>query len=198
MTIDLWREASTAGVLVALLAGAALADPWRQGEPRGLGATRQPTLPARERHEPGAAFGSPVGSFRPGIAESTLPRSAGAPRSPGVTRAVESRGEPIVLRLGFQRMVQVQFGADIQQVITAFRGLQSHPGCVEESRPSRREKHDRHRVLICDRDSQWTDGFRRIVQGAGVRIVLTPSRRRMPTATRSASCARSERSVSTA
>jgi transposase InsO family protein len=32
----------------------------------------------------------------------------------------------------------------------------------------------RHRVLICDRDSKWTTGFRRIVQGAGVRIVLTP------------------------
>ena len=31
-----------------------------------------------------------------------------------------------------------------------------------------------HRILICDRDSKWTDGFRRIVQGAGVRIVLTP------------------------
>ena len=31
-----------------------------------------------------------------------------------------------------------------------------------------------HRVLICDRDRKWTDGFRRIVQGAGVRIVLTP------------------------
>jgi len=31
-----------------------------------------------------------------------------------------------------------------------------------------------HQVLICDRDSKWTDGFRRIVQGAGVRIVLTP------------------------
>jgi transposase InsO family protein len=32
----------------------------------------------------------------------------------------------------------------------------------------------RHRILICDRDSKWTDEFRRIVQGAGVRIVLTP------------------------
>ena len=32
----------------------------------------------------------------------------------------------------------------------------------------------RHQVLICDRDSKWTDGFRRIVQSAGVRIVLTP------------------------
>ena len=31
-----------------------------------------------------------------------------------------------------------------------------------------------HQILICDRDSKWTDGFRRIVQGAGVRIVLTP------------------------
>jgi transposase InsO family protein len=31
-----------------------------------------------------------------------------------------------------------------------------------------------HRVLICDRDRKWTDGFRRIAQGAGVRIVLTP------------------------
>jgi transposase InsO family protein len=31
-----------------------------------------------------------------------------------------------------------------------------------------------HRVLICDRDSKWTDGFRRIVEGAGVRIVRTP------------------------
>ena len=26
----------------------------------------------------------------------------------------------------------------------------------------------------CDRDGKWTDGFRRILQGAGVRIVLTP------------------------
>ena len=33
-----------------------------------------------------------------------------------------------------------------------------------------------HRVLICDRDSKWTDDFRRIVRGAGVRIVLAPVR----------------------
>ena len=31
-----------------------------------------------------------------------------------------------------------------------------------------------HRVLICDRDGKWTEGFRRIVEGAGVRIVPTP------------------------
>ena len=31
-----------------------------------------------------------------------------------------------------------------------------------------------HRILICDRDGKWTDGFRRILQGAGGRIVRTP------------------------
>jgi hypothetical protein len=29
-----------------------------------------------------------------------------------------------------------------------------------------------HRVLICDRDGKWTEGVPRIIQGAGVRIVL--------------------------
>jgi putative transposase len=32
------------------------------------------------------------------------------------------------------------------------------------------------RVLICDSDSKWTDEFRRIVQGAGMRIVVMPVR----------------------
>jgi putative transposase len=31
-----------------------------------------------------------------------------------------------------------------------------------------------HRILICHRDGKWTESFRRIVDGAGVRIVLTP------------------------
>src|SRR5918996_5824812 len=31
-----------------------------------------------------------------------------------------------------------------------------------------------HRVLICDRDGKWTEGFRRLLEAAGVRIVLTP------------------------
>jgi transposase InsO family protein len=31
-----------------------------------------------------------------------------------------------------------------------------------------------HRVLICDRDSKWTEEFRRIVEGVGLRVVLTP------------------------
>ena len=31
-----------------------------------------------------------------------------------------------------------------------------------------------HRVLICDRDGKWTEGFRGIVESSGVRVVLTP------------------------
>jgi putative transposase len=31
-----------------------------------------------------------------------------------------------------------------------------------------------HRILICDRDRKWTEGFRLIMEGAGVRVVQTP------------------------
>jgi transposase InsO family protein len=31
-----------------------------------------------------------------------------------------------------------------------------------------------HRVLIYDRDGKWTEEFRGIVEGSGVRVVLTP------------------------
>jgi putative transposase len=31
-----------------------------------------------------------------------------------------------------------------------------------------------HRVLICDRDGKWTDAFRGLLAGVGVRIALTP------------------------
>ena len=31
-----------------------------------------------------------------------------------------------------------------------------------------------HRILICDRDGKWTNEFRRIVEGSGIRVVLTP------------------------
>jgi putative transposase len=31
-----------------------------------------------------------------------------------------------------------------------------------------------HRILICDRDGKWTDGFRALLEAAGVRIVRTP------------------------
>jgi putative transposase len=33
---------------------------------------------------------------------------------------------------------------------------------------------DGYRALICDRDTKWTEGFRRVIEGAGVRIVQTP------------------------
>ena len=31
-----------------------------------------------------------------------------------------------------------------------------------------------YRALICDRDTKWMYGFRRVLEGAGVRIVQTP------------------------
>jgi transposase InsO family protein len=31
-----------------------------------------------------------------------------------------------------------------------------------------------YRALICDRDTKWMDGFRHVLQGAGVRVVQTP------------------------
>src|SRR5262244_289514 len=31
-----------------------------------------------------------------------------------------------------------------------------------------------YRALICDRDTKWTEGFRRLIEGAGVCIVQTP------------------------
>jgi transposase InsO family protein len=31
-----------------------------------------------------------------------------------------------------------------------------------------------YRALICDRDTKWTEGFRRLIEGTGVRIVQTP------------------------
>jgi transposase InsO family protein len=31
-----------------------------------------------------------------------------------------------------------------------------------------------HRALICDRDGKWTEGFRGLLEGAGVRMILTP------------------------
>ena len=120
MSPDRRRTAIGAGVLVVMLAGPALADPWREralGGPAGSG--QGPVSPARDRGESGAASGRSPEPFRGGL-DPTLLRTPGGPRSPGVTRAVEARGDPIVLRLGFQRMAQVQFGTDIQQVITAF------------------------------------------------------------------------------
>jgi transposase InsO family protein len=33
-----------------------------------------------------------------------------------------------------------------------------------------------HRVLICDRDGKWTEAFRGVLEGVGVRVVLAPFR----------------------
>jgi hypothetical protein len=33
---------------------------------------------------------------------------------------------------------------------------------------------DHHQTDHCDRDNKWTDGFRRLIEGAGVRVVQTP------------------------
>jgi hypothetical protein len=119
MKADLRREAIGASLLVVVLVGVGSADPWRQGEARGLAAPQIPTPPTGERNEPGHAFGSSAGALRPSMAETTVPGTTGVLRSRGLTRAVEARGEPIVVRLGFQRMTQVQFAGDIHQVITA-------------------------------------------------------------------------------
>jgi hypothetical protein len=64
----------------------------------------------------------PPGRAERGEPQLTVSPSEMAPprRDPGATRAVEARGEPIVIRLGLQRMTQVQFSTDIQQVVTAF------------------------------------------------------------------------------
>jgi putative transposase len=31
-----------------------------------------------------------------------------------------------------------------------------------------------HRVLICDRDRKWTQGFRRLIEDTGIRVVQAP------------------------
>jgi hypothetical protein len=33
-----------------------------------------------------------------------------------------------------------------------------------------------HRVLICDRDSKWSDGFHQMFEEVGIRVVQTPYR----------------------
>jgi putative transposase len=55
-----------------------------------------------------------------------------------------------------------------------------------------------HRVLICDRDGKWTEGFRALLEGAGVRIVLTPVQAPNANAYASDSCAQFARSAWTA
>jgi putative transposase len=52
-----------------------------------------------------------------------------------------------------------------------------------------------HRVLICDRDSKWTGEFRGLLEGAGVRVILTPFQRQNANAHAERFCGRFARSV---
>jgi TraK protein len=61
-----------------------------------------------------------AGGLRPGPAPAGASTELGRAHGQlGVTRAVEARGEPILVRLALQRMTQISFGGDIQQVVTA-------------------------------------------------------------------------------
>ncbi len=59
-------------------------------------------------------------------------------------------------------------------------GLDTHSGCrVHGAGGAGPDRSARwvlagHRILICDRDRKWTEGFRRIIHDAGVQIVRTP------------------------
>jgi hypothetical protein len=91
-------EAIGAALPVIILATTAFADPWRQGEPRALQAPRQlQSSPAGELNQPGIGFSGSAGALHPSVLQE--PGVTGMPRSRGTTRAVEARGEPIVVRL---------------------------------------------------------------------------------------------------
>jgi hypothetical protein len=108
----------------ALLATGAVADPWMRRLP---GSDRDQAMEAggpraRGKAEPASQLGQGQGSAPPSVP--AFPPLTGttflARRDLGATRAIEARGEPIVIRLGHRRMTQVHFPADIQQVVTAF------------------------------------------------------------------------------
>jgi hypothetical protein len=112
-------------LLAALLASGAAGDPWTSRGPASSGSsvTERGAVPPRgsapaewlDQGDRGAPTPSPTSppAARPGAASTHR-------RDLGVTRAVEVRGEPIVIRLGYRRMTQVHFPSDIQQVVTAF------------------------------------------------------------------------------
>jgi hypothetical protein len=109
----------------ALLASGAAADPWML---RGPAAGRGPAMEAgglrpRGGEGPAAPLGqgeaNASGPVRPTAPSLTDPAFL-ARRDLGVTRAVEARGGPILIRLAPRRMTQVHFPSDIQQVVTAF------------------------------------------------------------------------------
>jgi TraK protein len=108
----------------ALLASGAAADPWMR---RGPAVDPSPAMKAGEFRPRG---GSPAAPLGPGEASGAGSGRPAAPlltdpalltrRDLGVTRAVEARGGPILIRLAPRRMTQVHFPSDIQQVVTAF------------------------------------------------------------------------------
>jgi TraK protein len=109
----------------ALLASVVAADPWMR---RGPAVGRGPAMEAgglrpRGGSGPAAQLGqgeaNASGPVRPTAPSLTDPAFL-ARRDLGVTRAVEARGGPILIRLGPRRMTQVHFSSDIQQVVTAF------------------------------------------------------------------------------
>jgi hypothetical protein len=108
----------------ALLATGAVADPWMRRSPGNGRGQSMETSGRRPRGgaEPAAQLGHGQESAPPSVP--TFPPLTGTTflvrRDLGATRAVEARGEPIVIRLGHRRMTQVHFASDIQQVVTAF------------------------------------------------------------------------------
>jgi hypothetical protein len=115
----------TATALVsAILAPGAVADPWMRRSP---GSDRGQAMEAggrrtRDKAEPASQPGQGQGSAPPSVPAfpPLTDTTFLARRDLGATRAVEARGEPIVIRLGHRRMTQVHFASDIQQVVTAF------------------------------------------------------------------------------
>jgi hypothetical protein len=108
----------------AILATGAVADPWMRRSP---GSDRGQAMEAggpraRGKAEPASQLGQGQGSAPPSVPAfpSLTDTTFLARRDLGATRAVEARGEPIVIRLGHRRMTQVHFASDIQQVVTAF------------------------------------------------------------------------------
>jgi hypothetical protein len=117
-------------VLISVwLVTGAVANPWKS-----RGSSVGPSLASDAGRVRARAEGGPAAPFSP--TEDTEPTPGGPTVSPlsgaaglarrdlGVTRAVEARGDPIVVRLGPRRMTQVHFAADIQQVVTAFTKAQ--------------------------------------------------------------------------
>jgi hypothetical protein len=124
MTSFMARMMSGIALLSVLLSTAAVADPWMRRSPgNGRGQAMAAGGP-RPRGEAGPATlgqgqrsaSPPVPPVFPPLTGTAFP----ARRDLGMTRAIEARGEPIVIRLGHRRMTQVHFPSDIQQVVTAF------------------------------------------------------------------------------